>query len=378
VGKAAVTMGRLIGAALLTPPVGVLAALVAIVAVLYLAWTNNWFDIQGKTEAVVGVLKGLLQGVIDALGAVIDWLKANWPLVAALLAGPFGPLILLATDAFGIRSALLGALQAILDWITTTFTDGWTLFKDTIVGIATAIKDGVVGAVTFMFDQIEQGIENNITFWTERWEELKGLVTDAANAIKDAAVEVFNLMFGQIETAINNNIIFWEGFASEVVGIIEGLATDVYDAAVGVGEAIANGIGDGISAALDVTGAVAQDIANAIKAIINKGIRAINQKIPDKINMPSPIPDIPLPPNPIPELAKGGIVRKPTLALVGEGGPEAVIPLSRGTQALGTSVTVNIGTYFGQGGIDQFGRDLDRWLRQNGQPGLIGVRRGAI
>jgi hypothetical protein len=32
----------------------------------------------------------------------------------------------------------------------------------------------------------------------------------------------------------------------------------------------------------------------------------------------------------VPELAHGGIVRKPTLALIGEAGPEAVVPLSRG------------------------------------------------
>jgi hypothetical protein len=34
----------------------------------------------------------------------------------------------------------------------------------------------------------------------------------------------------------------------------------------------------------------------------------------------------------IPELASGGIARRPTLALIGEAGPEAVIPLSRGAQ----------------------------------------------
>jgi hypothetical protein len=33
---------------------------------------------------------------------------------------------------------------------------------------------------------------------------------------------------------------------------------------------------------------------------------------------------------PVPELATGGIVTKPTLALIGEAGPEAVVPLSRG------------------------------------------------
>ena len=41
----------------------------------------------------------------------------------------------------------------------------------------------------------------------------------------------------------------------------------------------------------------------------------------------------------IPKLGAGGIVRRPTLALVGESGPEAVVPLGRG---VGTSYTINV------------------------------------
>jgi hypothetical protein len=42
-------------------------------------------------------------------------------------------------------------------------------------------------------------------------------------------------------------------------------------------------------------------------------------------------------------LAEGGIVTKPTLALIGEAGPEAVIPLSRGRRGPGAGgVTVNV------------------------------------
>jgi TP901 family phage tail tape measure protein len=44
----------------------------------------------------------------------------------------------------------------------------------------------------------------------------------------------------------------------------------------------------------------------------------------------------------IPALAAGGIVTKPTLALIGEAGPEAVVPLSRGGGYGGQTVVVNI------------------------------------
>lgn len=43
----------------------------------------------------------------------------------------------------------------------------------------------------------------------------------------------------------------------------------------------------------------------------------------------------------IPYLAKGGIVTKPTLAMIGEAGPEAVIPLSKAGSMGGINITVN-------------------------------------
>jgi hypothetical protein len=44
----------------------------------------------------------------------------------------------------------------------------------------------------------------------------------------------------------------------------------------------------------------------------------------------------------IPALAEGGIVKRPTLALVGEAGPEAVIPLNRAMGGGMAGNTINI------------------------------------
>ena len=48
----------------------------------------------------------------------------------------------------------------------------------------------------------------------------------------------------------------------------------------------------------------------------------------------------------IPKLAKGGIVDSPTIAMIGEDGPEAVVPLNRKNNprgvGMGGGVTVNI------------------------------------
>jgi SLT domain-containing protein len=53
-------------------------------------------------------------------------------------------------------------------------------------------------------------------------------------------------------------------------------------------------------------------------------------------------------------MATGGIVTSPTLALIGEAGPEAVIPLSK-AGGMGMNITVNAGLVATP---DQVGQDI--------------------
>jgi len=64
----------------------------------------------------------------------------------------------------------------------------------------------------------------------------------------------------------------------------------------------------------------------------------------------------------IPELAEGGIVRRPTLALIGERGPEAVVPLSRGGGMGATNVVINVNGGDPQSVVDA----LRRYMLQSG------------
>jgi phage-related minor tail protein len=59
----------------------------------------------------------------------------------------------------------------------------------------------------------------------------------------------------------------------------------------------------------------------------------------------------------IPALAQGGIVSSPTLALIGEAGPEAVVPLDR-MNSMGGAVNITIQT--GVGDPVAIGREVKR------------------
>ena len=61
----------------------------------------------------------------------------------------------------------------------------------------------------------------------------------------------------------------------------------------------------------------------------------------------------------IPALAEGGIVTRPTLALIGEKGPEAVVPLDGGRAGGGVTILQ----------ID--GQELVRWLHKANRTGML-------
>ena len=60
-------------------------------------------------------------------------------------------------------------------------------------------------------------------------------------------------------------------------------------------------------------------------------------------------------------LAEGGIVNGPTLAMIGEAGPEAVIPLNR-AGVLGNNITINVNG----GDPNAVVAALRNYMRQNG------------
>jgi len=71
----------------------------------------------------------------------------------------------------------------------------------------------------------------------------------------------------------------------------------------------------------------------------------------------------------LPFLASGGIVNKPTLAMIGEGGPEAVIPLNKSNQLSNSNIQITVNAGFGTDGKDvaqEIVDQLTRWQRRNG------------
>jgi len=126
------------------------------------------------------------------------------------------------------------------------------------------------------------------------------------------------------------------------------------------GKDLGAGLIDGLLSALGATlsglGGIARDIVNAIIRLFNAEVLGTwNDLQFSAFGVTIGTPNIP----DIPELAEGGIVTRPTLALIGEAGPEAVVPLNRaGGMAGGGGPTYQITVNTGVGDAGQIGADI--------------------
>ena len=208
-----------------------------------------------------------------------------------------------------------GSLMLWFGEIFNTFTT-W-LGETTLPWIATFLA---------VFTTVTTGIE---TWWTElkAWfiETFKKFTTWIEE--KTAPwVAKFKATFKAIKKVVGD---VW----TEIKNGVSAKATELVDKLIGE-EGIFTKIGGKVKI---IFANVKNTIISAINAVINK-INSLTSAIESALTFKNPFtgktiygPSIPQIPtmgiDPIPELAEGGIVRKDTIARIGEAGPEAIVPL---------------------------------------------------
>lgn len=127
-----------LGAAFLTPPLGIVIALAAVGVALYIFRDDIKKALAAAADAVAEFARKGYQFLKGPFEDALDWLKKNWKTVALLVAGPFAPIVALATDAFGVRSALENAFTAMAGFVERQ--------AEAIGGFLAAIPSNVVAA----------------------------------------------------------------------------------------------------------------------------------------------------------------------------------------------------------------------------------------
>ena len=297
-----------------------------------------WADLKAFiNDKFIKPLKDALQGIKDWWGGFKESVVEKWASIKAFVDDKF-------------IQPLKDALQGIKDW--------WGGFKESVVEKWQGIKD-------FISEKVIKPIQ-------EKWEGIK----DFFGGLKDSAIE----KWAGIKAYINSKVIkpirdklekiksWWGSLKSKAIEKVRGIwnylkskMSEIWDKLPATPKiftlAYWKGLASDIGSALSGIGS---SLVTGIKSAINVLIGVINtmlQSIDFSIDIPDWVPGIggksvgiDMSGLSIPTLAKGGIVNKPTLAVIGEDGPEAVVPLSQRNNPSGAgmgggtyNITVNAG-----------------------------------
>jgi hypothetical protein len=115
----AVAQGVLNAVMALNPIFLVVLAIGALIGILYLAWRNS--------ETFRRIVTGAFNAVVGAARTAFGWVRKNWPLLLAILTGPFGLAVLAIVKNWDKIKE--GARKA-LEWITTRWNEFVQFIRD--------------------------------------------------------------------------------------------------------------------------------------------------------------------------------------------------------------------------------------------------------
>jgi hypothetical protein len=184
-------------------------------------------------------------------------------------------------------------------------------------------------------------------------------------------------MFIKLSFNIGKAII--EGLLGGVSKSASGLTdkfSEIFDNIKAKFSSIWSGMGNAVKQAFAGVSNIVKGFFNTYIGFFNFIIEKLNKisvKLPSALGGGSFGVDIPS----IPMLASGGLVNSPTLAMIGEAGPEAVIPLSKmNAMSSGINVTINVtGSVVQERDLAVTVRDnIAQLMRQRGlNPSILGV-----
>ncbi len=304
--------------------------------------------LQELGAAFISWIVPLIPGIINKLG---EWAAAIWDWIANTGAPK-------AAEKLGELAA------AFLDWIGPVVKDLLKNLPKIVAAIVEFIATEAIPKIVKVAGKLaEKLVPALLRFAGEVLEGLGGAFADIGSAIKEKAGELATLFY---DNAIQPIIDFFTNLGGDIGRAFVNIGNYAEDQAKRFGESIKdavmkpiNFIGDLVGAALDVVVNTFKSVYNTLADLWNSTIGKFEVKVPGWVpkigGKGFEMPDLP-------KLAEGGIVTSATIAMIGEAGPEAVIPLSKMGQ-MGGNITINMAP--GASGEDVV-HALQNYMREQG------------
>ena len=319
-------------------------------------WTENVTPKIDDAKAKLGaVFDTLLEFYNNNIKPIVDWfkgLKDDPPSAGEVFAGMKlfwdenvkEPIIEKWENFVSSAKDLGSAIKGDISEKWTAVTEWWDGFKEGAVQLKDKIKgkvaDGLNKVINF-WQSIKAGSVNLkdkligklsgawSSIWT-LWDALTNpsVQVDLVQKFKDALPEPIQKLIDLWKTMDENDISLADIFKGaipaplqSVIDFFGGLFDDAQEG--GIGFALNNAF---------------ENLVESLREPINKWIvDPVNALMGYDLPLLGPLQDLPILSNffPLTALAEGGIVNSPTLALIGEAGPEAVVPLNSQGRGMG-------------------------------------------
>ena len=312
----------------------------------------------------------ILEKLVTAIKDVVDWFSQH-KAIAEAIAYTIGGVLVAAIGAY-LSTLAKAAIESVIafakmigSWVglgeaaTTAGTEATVAGAE--IGVAT-------GGMTIALGLVAAAVLYLATHWKQVWSDIQDVVKAAWDWIKEKTDLIWNLFttVSPLGIALKWILDYWKTIWNGIQDATSGAWNFI--------EGIIGKIGQGIRGFVNLIKAE----INGLISMINFAIRAIDSihvKLPDwlpglggmefGVNIPQ-----------IPMLANGGIVTSPTLAMIGEAGAEAVIPLSKMGGMGGMNIVVNVaGSVVQERDLAVTVRDnIAQLMRRRGvDPSILGV-----
>jgi len=385
-----------------------LAALFDILAISVLAAAAAFVVLNGSAALVIGALVAVAGTYQLVKNETDNTVIATMAAIAVFMVLVGTILIVkgvMAAMAAGTAIAITGTVGAILAGIGLivggvamlwAFIQGTgNTFIDWVIGIVGTLL--LYGGLVLIFGAtipvaIVAGLVFIVAIVIKYWEQIKAFFVGIFDFLFDWGATIFygalaglGMLFGGIVALIT-------GAIGLVVGLIVGVFTMLFDLGASFARDVIFGGGSLIDWFVSIPSVLWNGFKRGFKMVFN-GVMGIYNDFAElmKFDIPDWVPVVggktfQLPK--VPMLAKGGIVNSPTLAMIGEDGPEAVVPLSRknNPQGIGlgggggVTVNINVGGVTDRTDKKQLAKEIGDLIRaemaRSGRSG--GNRRSAV
>ncbi|VOP67494.1 TMP repeat family [Streptococcus pneumoniae] len=299
--------------AVLTSPITwIIAAIAALIAIGVLLY-QNWDTVVEFAKTAWQGLCDFISGICQAIGEFFSGLWTKLQEIFEPIGQWFGEKFQQAWDAIvsifsGIGEWFSGVFQGAWDAIVNIFTPIGSWFGQRWADVTSALAN--IGAwFTDMFQKAWTGLTNIFSklgsWFGERWAD----VTNALSSVSNWFGKMFTNAYNAVKDAFSSIGDFFKGVWDTVKSIF-----------VNAGQMVGEAVGGAFKSAVNAVLGTIENVVNGFIGMIN-GVLGVVRNLPG-LGWVGSVSTVSLP-----RLARGGIVDSPTIAMIGEAGKEAVVPL---------------------------------------------------